>query len=70
MTPELGQVMLYWNGGEPLASIVSYVWSEKMVNLAVFSANGGTFGATSIPVFQPGEKPSVGRFAEYPPEAH
>jgi len=35
-------------GDAPLAAIIAHVWSETMVNLAVFDANGASHSRTSV----------------------
>lgn len=37
---------------QPLAAIVTYVHSDRCVNLAVFDANGGSLGRTSAALLQ------------------
>lgn len=32
----------------PLAAIIAYVWSDTLINLAVFDTNGGTYNKTSV----------------------
>lgn len=60
--PTIGRVVWYHPGpddpkpeGMPpapldgiLPAIITYVWSDTMVNLVVFDVNGGPFGKTSI----------------------
>lgn len=41
--------------GQPLAAIVTGVWSDRMVNLAVFDANGVSHPRTSITLVQDGD---------------
>lgn len=38
--------------GLPLAAMIVGVWSDTCVNLAVFDANGDSFGQTSVPLIQ------------------
>lgn len=47
---------------QPLAGIVSYVWSDKLVNLTVSNQDGSTQGCTSVRLVQPEEDPAS--FAE------
>ena len=52
----------------PQAAIVCYVHWDRMVNLAVFDANGRTYPASSVTLVQEGdEKPAQGYFAEWMP---
>lgn len=65
--PTVGRVVLYHPAFEPdsgtnektFAAIVCYVWSDTLVNLAVFDENGVSFSQTSVPLFQgEGERPA------------
>src|SRR4051812_2510400 len=40
--------------GQPLAAIVTGVWGDRMVNLAVFDANGASHSRTSVTLVQDG----------------
>lgn len=77
--PSVGRVVWFWPGSfdtelgnyhdkaQPQAAIVSYVWSDTMVNLAVFDPNGGTHSRTSVILWQgEGERPKE-FFAEWMP---
>lgn len=58
---------LYRHQGKPLAALVCAVWSEALVNLAVFDVSGGLNSRTSVPyiVPEPGkEAPATGGYAE------
>lgn len=54
--PTVGRVVWYYpalddskrNGTEPLAAIVTNVWSDTCVNLSIFDANGLNFNETSV----------------------
>ena len=52
MNPTVGRVVYFNNGtqGDPklLASIVSWVWSETVVNLMVIDPNGNPLSKTSV----------------------
>ncbi len=50
----------YSDPTQPLAAIVSYVWSDEMVNLSVHDQNGKQFNVTSVPLLQEGEPPILG----------
>ncbi len=55
--PTVGRVVLFYPAGvahnaEPCAAIVVKVWSDTMVNLAVFDANGVARGETSVLLVQ------------------
>lgn len=54
--------------GEPLAAIVTRVWNDRGVNLAVFDANGVTHPRTSVPLVQEGDDvPEHGPYATWMP---
>lgn len=49
MTPStVGRIVHYWatedfgQQGQPLAAIITHVWSDTIVNLSVFHPSGGT----------------------------
>jgi hypothetical protein len=44
------------DGQKTLAAIVAHVFSESLVNLAVFASNGQPHSRTSVPLVQ-GDKP-------------
>lgn len=55
--PTVGRVVWFYAPGvshesEPNAAIVAKVWSDTMVNLAVFDANGVSRGETSVLLVQ------------------
>jgi hypothetical protein len=67
-TPAKGDSAIAVNPGQPLAAIVAYVWSDTMVNLAVFSADGLPASRTSVPLIQDGMlSPTHGFFCEWMP---
>jgi hypothetical protein len=53
--------------GEPCAAIVAKVWSDTMVNLSVFDANGVSHARTSVRLVQEGTKRPDGYFCEWMP---
>lgn len=68
--PTVGRVVEYWPStddnsidkqmalncaGQPMASLVTYVWSPRMVNLVVFDHNGMPHSRTSVALRQPGD---------------
>jgi hypothetical protein len=75
--PTVGRVVWYhpgkWAGdlpkisGQPWAAIVTGVWSDTCVNLAVFDANGNAHKDTSVLLYQgEGPKPD-GSYCEWMP---
>lgn len=74
--PSVGRVVWYHPGqgdpgpdpqGQPLAAIVTHVWSDTCVNLAVFDTNGIPYNRTSVYLHQ-GDVAVSGRpYAEWMP---
>ena len=73
--PTVGRVVLFHpafiqdsgTNEETCAAIVVYVWSDELVNLAVFDSNGVCRAETSVALFQgDGVRPSD-RYAEWMP---
>lgn len=70
--PTIGRVVWFHPAGstaqeQPNAAIISYVWSDTMVNLAVFDANGVASNSTSVTLYQgDGERPTS-YYAEWMP---
>ncbi len=52
---------------QPLAAIVTAVHSNRLVNLAVFDANGKHFSRTSIALQQPGDDAPSERHCRWMP---
>ena len=59
--PSIGRVVLYQpheadqvvnHGDQPMAATVSYVWSDRMVNLSIADHDGNTFTKTSVTLAQ------------------
>jgi len=74
ITPTIGRIVWYYPAGyadrPPLAAIVTCVWSDTCVNLAIFDRNGNAMPnpPTSILLVQDGnERPSGGNFCEWMP---
>jgi len=78
ITPTVGRVVLFhpcvadadMTRGEeedaPLAAIITRVWSDELVNLAVFDANGISHGRTSVKLRQSDEDDTGdGSYAEW-----
>lgn len=65
--PTPGRVVWFYPGSmtgickasndDPLAAIVARVWSDRMVNLCVFDANGTPMSQTSVKLLQDDDKP-------------
>jgi hypothetical protein len=66
--PSIGRVVWYYpstnvaeigfarpDEGTPLAAIIARVWSDSMLNLTVFDANGAPHSRTSVPLIQDGQ---------------
>lgn len=74
--PTVGRVVWYVPGNwdkeimqvQVCAAIITYVWSDTKVNLAVFDGNGVTYGRHDVLLIQEGdERPKDGRFCEWMP---
>jgi len=59
--PTIGRIVWYspgddtgmqYDGTQPLASIICYVWPDDTVNLTVHDADGHSIPKISVPVFQ------------------
>jgi hypothetical protein len=55
--PTIGRIVWYWEGdrtetSQPHAAIVTYVWTDRMVNLAVFDEQGNQYNSTSVKLVQ------------------
>jgi hypothetical protein len=70
ITPTVGRVVWFHPGSwdanvmhyadQPLAGIITYVWNDRMVNLAVFDANGAPQSRTSVRLLQDDDHPREG----------
>lgn len=76
--PSVGRIVWFtpgdWDGNvltrhpdQPLAAIVAYVHSDRMVNLTVFDANGHPHGRTSVQLVQDGDPRPDQFFCEWMP---
>lgn len=71
--PTIGRIVWYWPttpDTQPRAAIVTRVWSDTCVNLAIFDPNGNAMSnpPTSVLLLQEGnERPSGGGFCEWMP---
>jgi hypothetical protein len=66
--PTIGRIVLFTpdkndhilgKSDQKMAAIVTYVWSDTMVNLSVFSPNGVSHGRQSVPLIQDENKPDA-----------
>ena len=76
ITPTVGRIVWFTKAAmdvttvqrdQPLAAIVTYVWSDRMINIAYWDANGTFNSATSVPLVQDDEKKPDGFFCEWMP---
>ncbi len=73
ITPTVGRIVHFTPapgtvGDQPLAAIVTYVHSDRCVNLTVFDPYGVPKGCTSVPLVQPGDaKPEGSFYCEWMP---
>lgn len=74
--PSIGRVVWFQPGklaehtlrDQPYAALVTYVWSDTLVNLAAFDQNGMPFPATSVYLVQDdATPPATGHYAEWMP---
>jgi hypothetical protein len=54
-TPLETDVNAFSATNQPLAAIIAHVWSDNMVNLAIFDGNGLAFNRISVPFIQDGD---------------
>ena len=65
-TPHEGDADLFRHDAtQPLAAIVTYVWSDNMVNLSVFNQNGRQHERTSVLLLQDDAIAPCGPYAEW-----
>lgn len=77
ITPTVGRVVWFtpsamhpgiYDRTQPLAAIVTYVHSDRMVNLVVFDHNGNATGCTSVTLLQDDDQPNTaGYFCQWMP---
>lgn len=72
IAPTVGRVVWYWDGPkepakQPLAAIVAYVFTDRMVNLMVIDPNGISSNRTSVHLAQPIDETPEGAHAEWMP---
>lgn len=59
--------MTIHDGDQPLAAIVTHVWSDTCVNLAVFDSNGVSQGRTSVTLEHGAPSLNASRYCEWMP---
>ena len=61
ISPTIGRVVWYWptaeQTGQPWAALVTYVHSDRMINVGGWDANGNPVRATSIALLQDDDEP-------------
>jgi len=70
ITPTIGRVVWYQSAertAQPYAALVTYVHSDRMVNLGGFTANGVPFAATSVTLVQDGDEKPAYSYCEWMP---
>ena len=76
ITPTIGRIVWFWENVEtrdlehaqPEAAVVTYVHSDRCVNLTVFDHNGFPRSVTSVELRQPGDQTfPQGFFCEWMP---
>lgn len=64
----IGSAFIYRGDGQPCAALISFVWSDRLVNLSVMDHNGNQHAFTSVILIQEGdEKPGAGDFCSWMP---
>lgn len=67
-TPVPNENIMMVRGDQKMAAIVTYVWSDGVVNLSVMDHDGVSWPHTSVLLVQDGEpKPDSGRYCEWMP---
>jgi hypothetical protein len=77
ITPTIGRVVWFTPvandayvknyGDQPMAALVTYVFSDRMVNLVVFDHEGNARPHTSVDLVQEGDPKPEERYAEWMP---
>lgn len=72
--PTVGRVVWFYDNGknmagvQPQAGIVTYVHSDRMINIAAFDPNGLNYSVTSVPLLQDADQPpEMQRFCMWMP---
>jgi len=76
ITPTVGRIVWYWGPGtsplvhgcQPQAAIVTYVHSDRLINISAFTHDGMPIARTSVDLRQEGDtRPVNGNYAEWMP---
>lgn len=70
ITPTVGRIVWYYEhiNAPTQAAIITYVWNDKSVNLAVFDMHGWATGKLNVPLLQDSDQPPLGHcYAEWMP---
>lgn len=70
ISPTIGRVVWVRNRGhssQPEAALVTYVHSDRLINVGGFDANGEPFRATSLALVQEGDEVPSWPYAEWMP---
>lgn len=73
ITPTVGRVILVKNrdaapkSSQPEPALISFVHSDRSINVGGFNAHGQPFHATSIPLLQDEDEAPAGVYAEWMP---
>ena len=70
--PTIGRVVWYHPQNaepddQPNAALVAYVWSDTLVNLAVFDSNGSAYNKSSVFLYQGDGEPPSSSYCEWMP---
>jgi hypothetical protein len=69
--PTVGRVVWYRPNGaidkQPHAALITHVWSENCVNLAIFDSDGHPYQRTSVTLLQAGDLVPQDSYAEWMP---
>lgn len=73
ITPTVGRVVWVFrpydtkDATQPEAALVTYVWDDRLINVAGFDHDGKLFALTSLVLVQPDEPKPEGNFAVWMP---
>ena len=75
--PRNGQIVLFMppkcscgivDMGQPLAAIITHVWSDRLVTVTAFDAEGSPWSQRNIQLLQDDDKPGNGAHCYFHPE--